>query len=73
MIPKFHGARLHEIDDAHLADLLPVAKKILVTGFGENGAKLIPDYNILQNNGRLAHQVWTEVLSYTLVNTSSFT
>ncbi len=57
VIPKFHGARLHEIDDAYLADLLPAAKKILVEGFGEKGAKLIPDFNILQNNGRLAHQV----------------
>jgi diadenosine tetraphosphate (Ap4A) HIT family hydrolase len=57
IIPKFHGARLHEIDDAYLADLLPVAKKILVEGFGEKGARLISDYNILQNNGRLAHQV----------------
>lgn len=57
VIPKFHGARLHEITDEHLADLLPACRKILLEGFGENGANVIPAYNILQNNGRLAHQV----------------
>lgn len=57
VIPKFHGGKLHEITDDHLSDILPVARKILIEGFGENGASMIPDYNILQNNGRLAHQV----------------
>lgn len=58
MIPKFHGARLHEITDEHLADILPIARKILLNCFGDNdGASIIPPYNILQNNGRLAHQV----------------
>lgn len=62
MIPKFHGARLHEITDEHLADILPVARKILLKCFGDNGAGIIPPYNLLQNNGRLAHQV--QVLIY---------
>jgi diadenosine tetraphosphate (Ap4A) HIT family hydrolase len=57
VIPKEHGAKLHNLSDESLADLLPVAKKV---------AKLLevtnedPDsqvgYNILQNNGRIAHQ-----------------
>ncbi|KAF8475935.1 HIT-like domain-containing protein [Kalaharituber pfeilii] len=49
VIPKFHGAKLHEIPDDQLAELLPVAKKLAVA----TGAV---DYNILQNNGRAAHQ-----------------
>ena len=57
MIPKFHGGRLHEVSDEHLADILPVARKILLKGFGEDGGSVIPAYNILQNNGKLAHQV----------------
>ncbi|KAA8894490.1 HIT-like domain-containing protein [Sphaerosporella brunnea] len=49
VIPKTHGAKLHDIPDDELAELLPVAKKLALAV----GAK---DYNILQNNGRLAHQ-----------------
>lgn len=50
IIPKHHGAKLHDIPDADLAEILPVAKNI---------AKAVgcADYNILQNNGRVAHQV----------------
>ncbi|KAI1122044.1 HIT-like domain-containing protein [Nemania abortiva] len=50
VIPKFHGAKLTDIPDDHLSEILPVAKK-LVTATGA------VDYNILQNNGRIAHQV----------------
>jgi len=50
VIPKFHGERLHDVPDDQLAELLPVAKK-LATAFGA------VDYNILQNNGAIAHQV----------------
>ncbi|KAI5855352.1 HIT-like domain-containing protein [Tricharina praecox] len=49
VIPKTHGAKLHEIPDDELAELLPVAAK-LARAVGS------ADYNILQNNGRLAHQ-----------------
>ncbi|KAI2635585.1 HIT domain-containing protein [Hypomontagnella submonticulosa] len=49
VIPKFHGEKLTDIPDDHLSEILPVAKK-LVTATGA------VDYNILQNNGRLAHQ-----------------
>ncbi|RAL03787.1 HIT family protein [Aspergillus ibericus CBS 121593] len=50
VIPKYHGAKLTDIPDEDLAEVLPVAKKIAqVTG--------AEDFNILQNNGRIAHQV----------------
>lgn len=45
-----HGAKLHDIPDEHLLELLPIAKKIAV-------AVGSTDYNILQNNGRIAHQM----------------
>ncbi|KAK3346675.1 HIT-like domain-containing protein [Lasiosphaeria hispida] len=49
VIPKFHGEKLTDIPDDHLTELLPIAKKLaLATGANE--------YNILQNNGRGAHQ-----------------
>jgi len=49
VIPKFHGAKLVEIPDQDLAELLPVVKKLAIA----TGAA---DFNILQNNGRIAHQ-----------------
>jgi diadenosine tetraphosphate (Ap4A) HIT family hydrolase len=50
IIPKHHGAKLHDIPDDQLTELLTVTKKIAV-------AQNLSDYNILQNNGRIAHQV----------------
>jgi len=50
VIPKFHGEKLHDIPDDQLSELLPVAKRIATA----SGAV---DYNILQNNGTIAHQV----------------
>ncbi|KAF5314853.1 hypothetical protein D9619_007264 [Psilocybe cf. subviscida] len=49
VIPKYHAEKMHELPDEHLSDVLPIAKKIAI-------AQGVPDYNILQNNGRLAHQ-----------------
>lgn len=49
IIPKCHGAKLHQLPDFALQDVLPIAKKIAI----ELG---LTDYNILQNNGRIAHQ-----------------
>ncbi|POS83932.1 hit family protein 1, partial [Erysiphe pulchra] len=49
VIPKFHGEKLTDIPDDHLLEILPVVKK-LVKATGAN------DWNILQNNGRIAHQ-----------------
>jgi diadenosine tetraphosphate (Ap4A) HIT family hydrolase len=50
VIPKFHGEKLTDIPDDSLAELLPVAKKIA-------NAVGVKDFNILQNNGRIAHQL----------------
>ena len=50
MIPKHHGAKLTDIPDDQLSEILPVAKKIAAAVGAEN-------YNVLQNNGRLAHQL----------------
>ncbi|CAK7228341.1 Adenosine 5'-monophosphoramidase [Sporothrix curviconia] len=49
VIPKFHGEKLLDIPDEHLVDILPIAKKLAKAVGTDN-------YNILQNNGRLAHQ-----------------
>ncbi|EFQ30499.1 HIT domain-containing protein [Colletotrichum graminicola M1.001] len=50
VIPKYHGAKLSDIPDDHLGEILPVVKKLIAA----TGAT---DYNILQNNGRIAHQL----------------
>ncbi|KAF9190276.1 Adenosine 5'-monophosphoramidase [Haplosporangium sp. Z 767] len=49
IIPKHHAQFLHELPDAEMVDLLPTAKKVAQA----IGCK---EYNVLQNNGRLAHQ-----------------
>ncbi|KAF7550106.1 hypothetical protein G7Z17_g5954 [Cylindrodendrum hubeiense] len=49
VIPKYHGAKLADIPDDQLTDILPTLKK-LITATGAT------DYNILQNNGTIAHQ-----------------
>lgn len=49
VIPKYHATKLHEIPDEYLIELLPIAKKI-ANAIGSS------DYNILQNNGKAAHQ-----------------
>lgn len=50
VIPKYHGEKLQDVPDEYLADTLSIAKKIAVAQGTEN-------YNILQNNGRIAHQL----------------
>jgi diadenosine tetraphosphate (Ap4A) HIT family hydrolase len=49
VIPKHCTVKMHELPDEYLADAMPVAKKIALALGAEN-------YNILQNNGRIAHQ-----------------
>jgi diadenosine tetraphosphate (Ap4A) HIT family hydrolase len=49
IIPKHHGAKLTDIPDDSLLEILQVTKKLAAASGAEN-------YNILQNNGRLAHQ-----------------
>lgn len=52
VIPKYHGERLHDVPEEYLQDVLPLTRRIALTAFGEAGIA----YNVLQNNGRLAHQ-----------------
>lgn len=57
VIPKYHGAKLHNLPDEYLADILPVTKKLTVAlGLNIDGPEGV-GYNVLQNNGRIAHQV----------------
>ncbi|KZT11777.1 HIT-like protein [Laetiporus sulphureus 93-53] len=49
VIPKYHAEKLHQLPDEETKDLIVIAKKIAVAQGFEN-------YNILQNNGRIAHQ-----------------
>ncbi|KAF5855603.1 Histidine triad nucleotide-binding protein 2, mitochondrial, partial [Aspergillus alliaceus] len=50
VIPKYHGEKLTDIPDEYLNEVLPVAKKLAQ-------AVDAKDYNVLQNNGTIAHQV----------------
>ena len=50
VIPKTHAMRMHDIPDEELSEI-PLVIKSLVNKAG------IKDYNILQNNGKIAHQV----------------
>ncbi|KAI9294369.1 HIT-like protein [Neoconidiobolus thromboides FSU 785] len=50
VIPKYHAEFMHQLPDDYLADLLPLAKKVAL-------ASNFEFYNILQNNGKIAHQV----------------
>ncbi|KAH0489099.1 hypothetical protein TgHK011_008233 [Trichoderma gracile] len=49
VIPKYHGAKLNDIPDDQLSEILPTIKKLVAA----TGAT---DYNVLQNNGTIAHQ-----------------
>jgi len=49
VIPKFHARTIADLPDEYLADIGPVVKKVAVATGAEN-------YNILQNNGKLAFQ-----------------
>ena len=49
VVPKQHASKMHMLDDHVLADLMPQAKKVAI-------ALNCSNYNILQNNGKEAHQ-----------------
>lgn len=57
IIPKYHGGRLHNIPDEFLAEVLPIAKKLArALGVDKDGLENPIGYNLLQNNGKIAHQ-----------------
>ncbi|KAI8982185.1 HIT-like domain-containing protein [Mycotypha africana] len=49
IIPKYHAQFMHEVPEDFLSEILPLAKKIASAGG-------YPQYNVLQNNGKLANQ-----------------
>ncbi|RPA84470.1 HIT domain protein [Ascobolus immersus RN42] len=55
LIPKHHGKTLLDVPEEYLADLLPLAKKVAKAVTEEEGTG--KEFNVLQNNGPLAHQV----------------
>lgn len=50
VIPKYHCEKLHELPPEEMADIGPLLVKV-ATAIGAT------DYNLLQNNGSIAHQV----------------
>lgn len=57
VIPKYHGAKLHNIPDEHLVEILPIAKRIALALNLNIESPEGEGYNVLQNNGRIAHQM----------------
>lgn len=55
VIPKSHGAYLEDCKEDELAEMLPIAKKIIISLKKVLGNPEL-QYNILQNNGEMAHQ-----------------
>ncbi|ODO07625.1 hydrolase [Cryptococcus wingfieldii CBS 7118] len=49
VVPKYHAAKLSDLPDDQMSEILPALKKLAIATGAEN-------YNILQNNGRPAHQ-----------------
>lgn len=57
VIPKYHGAKLHNIPDEYLTDILPITKKLVkLLDLDVDDKDGAAGYNILQNNGKIAHQ-----------------
>ena len=50
LIPKTHAEKMHQVPDDELAEILVIAKNLALK------SKVV-DYNLLQNNGRIAHQI----------------
>ncbi|CCF56418.1 hypothetical protein KAFR_0B01190 [Kazachstania africana CBS 2517] len=69
VIPKYHGAKLHDIPDEYLMDILPVTKK-LTKALGLDQLDSSKGYNVLQNNGKLAHQEVDHVHFHLIPKTS---
>jgi diadenosine tetraphosphate (Ap4A) HIT family hydrolase len=57
VIPKYHGAMLHDVPDEYLEELLPIAKKIAILQDLNVDSPDGIGYNVLQNNARIAHQM----------------
>lgn len=49
IFPKRHVASFHEMSPAELSEILPIVRKLVL-------ALEVENYNVIQNNGKLAHQ-----------------
>ncbi|KAF8727156.1 hypothetical protein AX14_007555 [Amanita brunnescens Koide BX004] len=49
VIPKYHARTIADLPDKYLSDIGPVVKKVAIATGAEN-------YNVIQNNGKLAFQ-----------------
>jgi diadenosine tetraphosphate (Ap4A) HIT family hydrolase len=49
IFPKRHVASFHEMSPAELSEILPVVRRLVL-------ALEVTSYNVIQNNGALAHQ-----------------
>lgn len=59
IIPKQHAVRLHEVDEttgAEIGSILVKLSKVVADGTFDKNANASTEYNVLQNNGPLAHQ-----------------
>ncbi|KAG0735736.1 hypothetical protein G6F57_005240 [Rhizopus arrhizus] len=66
VIPKYHAEFMHQVPDEYLAEMMPSAKKMMkAIGCSE--------YNVLQNNGKLAHQAVPHVHFHLIPKTSQET
>ena len=68
VVPKKHAAKAHELDEASwgaVAGALAHVSRLLVKKLG------VDDYNILQNNGRIAGQVVQHVHFHVIPRTAT--
>lgn len=59
VIPKYHAQKMHQVPSEYLSDIMIAAKDIVNASIDVGNAQ---DYNVLQNNGKVAHQV-TNILN----------
>ncbi|KAF8342542.1 HIT-like domain-containing protein, partial [Amanita rubescens] len=63
VIPKYHARTIADLPDEYLCDIGPVVKKVAIATGAEN-------YNVVQNNGRLAFQHVDHVHFHVIPKTS---
>lgn len=63
VVPKVHAAKLHEVTDEVIADVAVTMRRVAAAAGAEN-------YNVLQNNGELAHQAVHHVHFHIIPKTS---
>jgi diadenosine tetraphosphate (Ap4A) HIT family hydrolase len=54
VVPKFHAEKLHELPERYVVEVAGLVQRVAMALSGGSGGAV--DYNVLQNNGRLAGQ-----------------